>query len=163
MADFLQNDEIMFNLFQPKLKLGFYCSIDGIPGYMVSKLDRPSFTSGEVVIHHINSEFYLKGKSRWETATLELYDPITPSGTQAIMEWIRLSHESLTGRDGYFSMYQKDLTIWSLGPVGDKVEEWTYKNAWIKDAKFGDWDWSSDDAPQTISLTIRYNYPILQY
>lgn len=163
MAEFLTNDEIMYTSFQPKLKLGFFASINGIPGYLIRKADRPSISQTNVTIHHINVEFYVKGKSRWETATIELYDPIVPSGAQAIMEWIRQGHESTTGRDGYAAMYQKDFTIWSVGPVGDYVEEWTYKNAWIQDAKFGDWDWGSDGDPQTISLTIRYNYPILQY
>ncbi len=39
------------------------------------------------------------------------------------MEWIRLGHESVTGRDGYSDFYKKDLTVNVLGPVGDKVEE----------------------------------------
>lgn len=163
MSEFLSNDEIQFTSFQPKLKLGFFAQVDGVPAYLIRKADRPSFTSANVTIHHINVEFYSKGKSRWDTANMELYDPIVPSGAQAIMEWIRLSHESVTGRDGYMAMYQKDFTVWSLGPVGDKVEEWTYKNAWVENAKFGDWDWGDDATPQQISLTIRYNYPILQY
>ena len=43
------------------------------------------------------------------------------------MEWVRLHHESVTGRDGYSDFYKKDITFNSLGPVGDKVEEWTLK------------------------------------
>jgi hypothetical protein len=41
------------------------------------------------------------------------------------MEWVRLHHESVTGRDGYSDFYKKEITFNSLGPVGDKVEEWT--------------------------------------
>ena len=59
--------------------------------------------------------------------TMTLYDPITPSGAQAVMEWIRLHHESVTGRDGYSDFYKKDLTINVLGPVGDIVSEWIIK------------------------------------
>ena len=163
MAEFLENSEIMYTSFQPKLKLGFWVEIDGIPSYLIRKFDRPKYTATELTIHHINTEFYLKGKSRWESTTFELYDPIAPSGAQALMEWIRLGHESITGRDGYSSMYQKDLTVWSLGPIGDKVEEWTYKNAWILSADFGGWDWGDDNTPQVITATIRYNYPVLLY
>ena len=36
-----------------------------------------------------------------------LYDPIVPSGAQSVMEWVRTSHESLTGRDGYADFYKK--------------------------------------------------------
>ena len=163
MAAFLENDEVQYQTFQPKMKLGFYAGISGVPSYLIRKFERPSYTATELTIYHINTEFYIKGKSRWEEASMELYDPIVPSCAQAIMEWIRLGHESITGRDGYASMYQKDFTVWSVGPVGDKVEEWTYKNAWVKAAKFGDWDWTADTDPQLITLTIRYNYPILNY
>ena len=47
------------------------------------------------------------------------------------MEWVRLSHESVTGRDGYSDFYKKDVTFNVLGFVGDKVEEWTLKGTYI--------------------------------
>ena len=78
------------------------------------------------------------------------------------MEWIRLSHESVTGRDGYSDFYKKDVVINVLGPVGDKVEEWTLKGSWIKEATFGDMDWSTNEVIG-ISLTLKYDYAILQY
>jgi hypothetical protein len=62
---------------------------------------------------------------------MTLFDPITPSGAQAVMEWVRLHHESVTGRDGYSDFYKKDLTIDVLGPVGDIVSEWVIKGAFI--------------------------------
>ena len=30
---------------------------------------------------------------------ISLYDPIVPSGAQSVMEWVRTSHESLTGTE----------------------------------------------------------------
>jgi len=78
------------------------------------------------------------------------------------MEWIRLSHESLTGRDGYADMYKKDLQVYMLGPVGDKIEQWTLKGAFITSANFGDLDWSSND-PASIELTLAYDYAILEF
>ena len=94
---------------------------------------------------------------------IELYAPVVPSGAQAVMEWERLHHESATGRDGYQDFYKKDLIIDTLGPVGDKVDEWLIKGAFIVDSKFGDMDWSSDGEPVLISLTIQPDYCILQY
>ena len=43
------------------------------------------------------------------------------------MEWVRTSHESITGRDGYADFYKKDIQCYLLGPVGDKIEQWTLK------------------------------------
>ena len=75
---------------------------------------------------------------------------------------MRLHKESVTGRDGYSDFYKKDITINVLGPVGDKVEEWTLKGAWITDANFGDMAWETND-PMDITLTLRYDYAILQF
>ena len=49
-----------------------------------------------------------------------------------------------------------------LGPVGDKVEEWTLKGAFISEANFNDLSWS-DEGVAEISLTLKYDYAILQY
>ena len=54
------------------------------------------------------------------------------------MEWVRQSHESITGRDGYAAFYKKDINFKMLGPVGDVVELWTLKGAFITSANFGD-------------------------
>ena len=78
------------------------------------------------------------------------------------MEWVRLSHESVTGRDGYSDFYKKDVTINILGPVGDIVEEWTLKGAWVQSATFGDMTFE-DNAPMEIAVTLRYDYAILQF
>ena len=98
----------------------------------------------------------------WDTLEVTLYDPIVPSGAQAVMEWIRLHKESVTGRDGYSDFYKKDITFNVLGPVGDKVEEWTLKGAMIQSANFGDMAWDSNE-PADITLTLRYDYAILQF
>jgi hypothetical protein len=104
----------------------------------------------------------IKGKAKWEPVTIKLYDPIVPSAAQAVMEWVRLSHESVTGRDGYSDFYKKDITFNTLGPVGDKVEEWTLKGAFIQATSMGEMDWGVDD-PVEISLTLEYDYAILQF
>ena len=72
-------------------------------------------------------------------------------------------HESVTGRNGYADFYKKDVTINVLGPVGDKVEEWTGKGGFLVDADFGEISWENDGAPAIITLTIRCDYWILQY
>ena len=78
------------------------------------------------------------------------------------MEWVRLHHESVTGRDGYSDFYKKDITFNVLGPVGDKVEEWTLKGAFIQAATFSDMDYGATNVSD-ISLTLRYDYAILQF
>jgi hypothetical protein len=89
---------------------------------------------------------------------MTLFDPITPSGAQAVMEWVRLHHESVTGRDGYSDFYKKDLTIDVLGPVGDIVSEWVLKGAFIKEANFGDYNWDTADQAVNLTMTLAIDY-----
>ena len=155
-------NEMMFTAFEPKVKNRFLMLIDGIPSYLIKKIARPSVEFGEIVLDHINVKRKIKGKANWANVSCELYDPVTPSGAQAVMEWVRLSHESVTGRDGYSDFYKKDIHIHTLGPVGDVVEEWIMKGAFCSSAGFGDMDWSTAD-PVNISLTINMDYAILNY
>ena len=94
---------------------------------------------------------------------MTLFDPITPSGAQACMEWVRLHHESVTGRDGYSDFYKKDLTINVLGPVGDVVSEWIIKGAMITEASFGDYNWDQENAAQEITMTVQPDYCVLNF
>lgn len=137
--------------------------IEGIPSFIIKAAARPNLTSTITVLDHINVDRKVKGKSRWQDISITLYDPIVPSGAQAIMEWIRLGHESVTGRDGYSDFYKKDITFNSLGPVGDKVEEWVLKGAWCSDVNFNEMDWANDGEAVTITVTIAYDYAILNY
>jgi hypothetical protein len=162
MPRILENNEIFFTTFEPKVQNRFYFEIDGIPAYLIKKASSPSFEAGEVVLDHINIYRKLKGKVRWNDITLELYDPITPSGAQSVMEWARLAHESVTGRDGYSDFYKKDVRMSVLGPVGDVVSEWKIKGAYVKSAAFGDYDWSSDSAI-SLSVTLGMDYCVLNY
>ena len=162
MPDLIDPSEIMFTPFEPKVKNRFIIYIQGIPAYLIKTGNRPAITFEEIVLDHINVKRYVKGKGAWDELEITLYDPIVPSGAQAVMEWVRLHKESVTGRDGYSDFYKKDVTFNVLGPVGDKVEEWTLKGAMIQSANFGDMDWSVSE-PAEITLTLRYDYAILQF
>ena len=162
MANLVTEQEMFFNSFEPKMKNRFICYIDGIPSYLVRKISRPQLTQDAKELPHINVSRYIKGKSKWNPLTFTLYDPIVPSGAQAVMEWVRLHHESVTGRDGYADFYKKDLIFNMLGPVGDKVEEWVLKGCIITDFNANDADWNVDD-PAEITLTVQPDYCILNF
>jgi len=163
MANLIDPTEAMFTAFEPKQANRFIMYMDGVPSYLIKKVNRPSITQGIVPLNHINTTRHVKGKSVWGDISMVLHDPIVPSGAQSVMEWVRLHHESVTGRDGYADFYKKDLTINVLGPVGDKVEEWTLKGAFITEASFGDLAWDTPDAALEIALTCKVDYCVLQY
>jgi hypothetical protein len=137
--------------------------VDGFPSYIIKAISAVTFEQGEVVLNHINVYTKVKGKTKWSDLTMTLFDPITPSGAQAVMEWVRLHHESVTGRDGYSDFYKKDLTIDVLGPVGDIVSEWVIKGAFIKGGNFGEYNWDTENAAVNLSLTIGMDYCVLNF
>ena len=163
MADLLNSNEIFWTAFEPKTQHRFIMYLDGVPSFMIKKVDRPKVSSERKTLDHINLQRYYKGKTIWQPITMELYDPIVPSGAQAVMEWLRLSHESVTGRDGYMDFYKKDITVNVLGPVGDKVEEWTLKGAFPTDLDFQNLDWTNTGDPLGVTCTLSYDYAILQF
>lgn len=163
MAEVLEFNDMFYTNFEPKMKNRFILEVDGIASYLIKTANRPTIQFEKVTLDHINVKRQLKGKGEWQDINITLFDPIVPSGAQQVMEWVRLSHESLTGRDGYADFYKKDLQIYMLGPVGDKIEQWTLKGAFITTANFGDLDWSNATDPASIELTLAYDYAILEY
>ena len=159
----LDPNEIFFTAFEPKQKNRFIMYMDGIPAYIIKGVSAVTLTQDEVVLNHINVLRKVKGKSKWSNITLTLFDPITPSGAQAVMEWVRLHHESVTGRDGYSDFYKKDLTFNVLGPVGDIVSEWIVKGALIVNANFGEYSYDDESAAQNITLELALDYMILNF
>lgn len=162
MAEVLEFDKMFYTNFEPKMKNRYIMEIDGIQSYLIKSAARPSISFETVKLDHINIYRKLQGKGEWQDITISLYDPIVPSGAQQVMEWVRLSHESITGRRGYADFYKKDIDFYMLGPVGDKIEQWKLKGAFIVSANFNDLAFDSND-PVDIELTLAYDYAILEF
>jgi hypothetical protein len=159
----LNSNEIFFTQFEPKVANRFIMYVDGIPSFMIKGISAVGFDQGEIKLNHINVYRKIKGRMQWNDLTMTLFDPITPSGAQAVMEWVRLHHESVTGRDGYSDFYKKQITINVLGPVGDIVSEWKIMGAFIKSANFGDYNWDTDASATNITVTLGMDYCILNF
>ena len=85
MAELIDANDIMFTPFEPKLKNRFIMEIDGIPAYLIRAANRPQIDFETVELHHMNVVRYVKGKGQWQSLEITLYDPIVPSGAQAVM------------------------------------------------------------------------------
>ena len=162
MPELLESNKIFYTPYEPKLKNRYIMEIGGISAFVIKTAQRPQITFDEVELEHMNITKYVKGKGKWQTQQITLYDPIVPSAAAEVIEWIRLHHESATGRDGYQDFYKKNVTLSVLGPVGDIIEKWTLYGTWIQDATFGDLDFSASE-PVEITLTLRYDYAILEF
>lgn len=162
MAEILEFDKMFYTNFEPKLKNRYILEVDGIQSYLIKAAARPSIAIEEITLPHINTYRKIAGKGTWANIDLTLYDPIVPSGAQQVMEWVRLAYESLTGRMGYADFYKKDIDIYMLGPVGDKIENWKLKGAFIVSANFNDLSYDGNDIAD-IALSLAFDYAILEY
>ena len=159
----LDPNEIFFTAFEPKQANRFILYMDGIPSFMIKGISAVTLQQGVVTLNNINVERKVKGKSTWQNITMTLFDPITPSGAQAVMEWVRLHHESVTGRDGYSDFYKKDLTVNVLGPVGDIVSEWVLKGSFVVNTNFGEYNWDTVDSAVNLSVELSIDYAVLNF
>jgi hypothetical protein len=164
LADFGDESAFWANAYtwEPKKAHQFIMEVGGIPAYLIKSAAKPTITNGEIALDHINVKRYVKGKSSWNTISVSLYDAIVPSGAQAVMEWIRLHHESATGRDGYSTFYKKQVKLRQLSPLGEVIEEWQLNGTYITDSNFGTLDWGSEEV-LTIELTLRYDWAFLSF
>jgi hypothetical protein len=134
----------------------------GINEWFVMSSSRPTINIGEVEIPFLNTSTYVAGRFTWDSIDVTFKDPIGPSAAQALMEWVRLHAESVTGRMGYAAGYKKDIELEMLDPTGVVVEKWIIQGAFITSANFGSLDYSSEDIAE-ITVTLRPDRCILVY
>jgi len=154
MADLLRQVPIEYELIRVnRFELQFPTDL-GIESWMVSKVARPKFKQNVVSIPFMNTKFSIPGQYEWEAMEIEFIQTIGPSTGEKVMEWVRLHFESLSGRQGYFAGYAKDLVLTSLDPNGVAVEQWILEKCWITEGDFGNND-HSDDGIQMIKITVQ--------
>jgi len=134
----------------------------GINEWFVESASRPTITVNSTPIPFLNTETYVAGRFTWGTINVTLRDPIGPSATQAIMEWIRLCAESVTGRMGYAAGYKRNVDLEMLDPTGVVVEKWIMEGCFITSSNFGNLGYAQD-ALATIQITLRPDRCILVY
>ena len=162
MADLLMKMPIPY---EPKKKNRFilrFPSSLGINEWYVNTTSRPNVNIGSVEIPFLNTSTYVAGRFVWETINVTFRDPIGPSAAQALMEWVRLHAESVTGRMGYAAGYKKDVDLEMLDPTGVVVEKWILQGCFLTNVNFNDLSYS-DEGIADISATLRPDRCILVY
>lgn len=162
MADLLMK---MPFTYEPKRQNRFIFRFDsdlGINEWFIESGVRPKIKITGTEIPFLNTSTFVAGRFVWEAMTLKLRDPIGPSASQAIMEWVRLCAESVTGRQGYAAGYKRTVYLEMLDPTGVVVEKWQMEGCFITAADFGSLGYS-DDKLADISVTLQPDRCILLY
>ena len=162
MADLLMKMPIPY---EPKRQNRFilrFPSSLGINEWFVESSARPHITINPVEIQFLNTSTYVAGRFTWSTINVKFRDPIGPSASQALMEWVRLCAESVTGRMGYAAGYKKNVDMEMLDPTGVVVEKWILEGCFLTNVDFQGLSYS-DDKIATIQANLRMDRCILVY
>lgn len=162
MSDLLLKTPIEYEPLRKNRFLLRFPSDLGIQTWWVSNASRPTINMTGTEIPFFNTSTWVVGRYTWDTINVTLRDPIGPSASQAVMEWVRLASESVTGRQGYALAYKRDLIIEMLDPTGVTVSQWVLKNVMPTSVNFGDLSYD-DDGLATIDLTLQPDYCILNF
>lgn len=168
MADFFWTDGTAQD---PKRAFRFIVMVtpdaDGaaLPAYTAKKVTKPSFSLAESEHQYLNHTFYYPGRLTWNTVTLTLVDPVNPDAAESLVKIINEGGYSPADNKDDFVTMSKSKAKSALGKFeivqidsnGDHVETWELHNAWVKDAKFGDLAYDSDDLTE-VELEIRYDF-----
>ena len=162
MADLLMKMPIPY---EPKRQNRFilrFPSSLGINEWFVESAARPHITITATEIPFLNTSTYVAGRFNWQTINVVFRDPIGPSASQALMEWVRLHAESVTGRMGYAAGYKKDIDLEMLDPTGVVVEKWILYGTFLTSVDFQTLNYSQDGLA-TISCNLRPDRCVLIY
>jgi len=155
---------------EPKRSFRFTMSVAGledvIPSFLITKVNKPSFTISESEHKYLNHTFWYPGRVTWNDVSFTIVDVIdsVSNGTQAVMKMLETAGYQLPVDDGVKGSVSKARSVSALGTItihqidadGNKVEDWVLKNAWINDAKFGDLDYGSEDM-QNVEISLKYD------
>jgi len=162
MADLLMKMPVPYEPLRNNRFIMRFPSDLGINEWWIETAKRPSLKVNSVEIPFLNTSTYVAGRFTWNSIAVTFREPIGPSASQALMEWIRLCAESVTGRMGYAAGYKKNVDLEMLDPTGVVVQKWVLEGCWMESIDFGSLAYS-DDKIATANVSLRMDRCILVY
>lgn len=129
----------------------------------------PSFEVSSVEHDFLDNKFKFPGRVTWNDVSLTLVDPISVDAVAATNDLLAKSgyavknETTATGQPPTISKKKaatgplQTLKIMVLNADGIVLETWTLKNPFLKSAKYGDLDYSSDEL-RTVELAVSYDW-----
>jgi len=132
-----------------------------IPPYFIRATDLPNVENNPVVVDTINSEYKIKGKSRWQDISITVYDPIPTkdvSGAWTAHDWLLYHHVSAEDKDALMEEYKNEIRLKYVQPDGSTTAGmWVLHGAFFASVNWGNVDVSSDDLV-LIEATLSYDW-----
>lgn len=159
------------NSVEPKRNFRFQVQLGGASApvlWWAKTVTTPSFDVSEVEHNYLDNKFYFPGRVSWNEVSFTLVDPISVdavSQTNKILE--DMGYVVKANENSKTTMSKKKaattngalpaVVISILDADGNPIEVWTLNNAFLKSAKYGDLDYSSDDL-RSVEMTVRYDW-----
>ena len=158
----------------PKRAFKFKIEIAGVAGgqplvWWAKKVTKPNFDVTEVKHSFSDKEYYFPGRVQWQTVSMTLVDPVSPidavAQTNAIITGAGYQLINDPNSTDLMKTMSKKKAIGALGSCriiqldseGLPLETWTLNQPFIKNVKFGELSYESDDLVE-IELEIRYDW-----
>jgi hypothetical protein len=132
----------------------------------------PAYEVSEVEHDFMDNKYYYPGRVTWNEISLTLVDPAgdpedVVANTLSIISESGYTLKNANAEGSFISKKSanealKGIKIDVLDADGVELETWTLKNPFIKSAKYGDLDYSSDDL-RTVELSIRYDWATCEF
>jgi hypothetical protein len=158
---------------EPKRNFRFQVEITGLEENSVlwwaKTVTTPAFDVSEVEHNHLDNKYYFPGRVSWNEVSLTLVDPISVDAVQLTNKLVIDSGYVVPSRPPANALDKDnlskakstaavgDVVISILNAEGNTYRKWTLNNPFIKSAKYGDLDYSSDDL-RTVEMTFRYDW-----
>jgi hypothetical protein len=164
MANFWSTNNV-----EPKRNFRFQVQLGGTDApilWWAKTVTIPAYDVSEVEHNYLDNRFYFPGRVTWNEVSMTLVDPISVDAvtqTNKILE--DMGYAVKANDTNKVTMSKKKaangplpaVVISVLNADGKPIEVWTLRNAFLKSAKFGDLDYSSDDL-RTVEMTVRYDW-----
>jgi len=158
---------------EPKRSYRFTMSVAGAGGklqeFLIEKVNKPSFSINESEVKYLNHTFYYPGRVTWNDISFTVVDCLSPfdaNATAEVMKMLEVSGYNIPeGGEAGLATLSKKRSLDALGMIKihqynsegqPPAETWVLNNAWIKDVKFGDLDYGSEDM-QKVDITLKYD------
>jgi hypothetical protein len=159
----------------PKRGFRFRVQVTGLDkGFLwyAKKCEKPAVSFTEASHSYLNHTYYWPARAEWNEVSITFVDPVNPdvAGRMGALlqaggyripggiddkpeNWSTMSKTSAAAALGSVIVEQISEGSETLAPV--VLESWTLNNAWVKEATFGELDYSSDDL---MELTLKFRY-----
>ena len=164
----------------PKRGFRFRVQVTGLDegGFLwyAKKCEKPAVSFTEASHSYLNHTYYWPARAEWNEVSITFVDPVNPDvagrmgallqagGYQipagmddGVENWATMSKTSAASALGSVIIEQISEGIPGDGDAGEPkvLEAWTLNNAWVKEATFGELDYSSDEL---MELTLKFRY-----